>query len=588
LLQVEALEARLVPVTIQLTSADQFGVLIPTIQAYNGSPRVTFGILDTGSPSVTFSARDQTQFTGLGAPIPILAAGAASAGGIGGIVQGDVSQPGTIYVDGMHAGSHSTTLGSVTLAAGTPGIQALVGTSGGSPSLPTVTGTAIFNPSTTNPNGLAALVYLQAQATTGEPDVHFVSPGTGPNSPAGTTLVTIPLTMFGPDNYSDPGNQVTVAPVPVFPTSSLTANNSSASNEEFLFDTGSQVTLISPALAASLHLNLAQPATTAVIQGVGGMVTVPGFTVQSLSLGNSVTFTNVPVYVTSIGSGLDGVLGMNLLNHAASMLYNPYGQGGASLSVSFLPNTSPTGPGGGSTGGGTLTGTVGSGTMPTGAMPTGTMPSGTMPTGATGSGTAGNPGSGSTTPPYIVPPTMLGPHSFAFNPSISNLSATPSLQANYQLLIVLQAQPVAAVSAPSTGNLLTAGAASSHRVAMLPGHGAVFTPDNTRDVGVTTPGTSTSGLPGATVQPQTGTAIPDDETMTALSGSPEEGILAIFAAAPEMRDDTSAHSCADTSAADTIAKLAIVVAGVWGAGSQKQPERRTPAIVSRSRQQLQY
>ena len=50
------------------------------------------------------------------------------------------------------------------------------------------------------------------------------------------------------------------------------------------------------------------------------------------------TFTNVPVFVSDPGSGLAGILGMNLFNTATAMVYDPYSSAGASFSVSFSLN----------------------------------------------------------------------------------------------------------------------------------------------------------------------------------------------------------------------------------------------------------
>jgi hypothetical protein len=47
--------------------------------------------------------------------------------------------------------------------------------------------------------------------------------------------------------------------------------------------------------------------------------------------------------VLDIGPGIDGILGMNLFNTADSIVYNPYGPGGASLSMTFLTDRDTTG-----------------------------------------------------------------------------------------------------------------------------------------------------------------------------------------------------------------------------------------------------
>ena len=104
-------------VTIPLDpTLDQFGDQIVTIQTYtqgaldpNSEAVGTFGIFDTGASAVTFSPDDATLFGFFDQPIPIRNPGGAVAGGIGGEITGDVSEPGTIIADGMHASSLSFT-----------------------------------------------------------------------------------------------------------------------------------------------------------------------------------------------------------------------------------------------------------------------------------------------------------------------------------------------------------------------------------------------------------------------------------------------------------------------------------------------
>jgi hypothetical protein len=62
------------------------------------------------------------------------------------------------------------------------------------------------------------------------------------------------------------------------------------------------------------------------------MFVLDGLTLPRADNG-TVRFTNVPVYVSDLGPGIDGVLGMNLFNTAVAMMYDPYGSG--MLSVLF-------------------------------------------------------------------------------------------------------------------------------------------------------------------------------------------------------------------------------------------------------------
>src|SRR5262249_15760041 len=138
-------------------------------------------------------------------PIPVKVPGGAFAEGIGGSITGDVSEPGTILVDGLHAADLTFDADGFPLfnfdfgptSAATPGIQAFLGTDAGSPILPTITGTPVLNESPAHPNGLAALVNMQGAVLDFSdvipglvlplPDIQFVAPGTGLTPTAETT-----------------------------------------------------------------------------------------------------------------------------------------------------------------------------------------------------------------------------------------------------------------------------------------------------------------------------------------------------------------------------------------------------------------
>jgi hypothetical protein len=102
----EQLEGRLLltgSVDITLDKAfDRFGFQAETVQVYED--KASWGaIFDTGASLVSFSAADQLLMDpfGTGAGIPIKVPGGAQAEGIGGMLTGDVSQPGTVLVDGI-------------------------------------------------------------------------------------------------------------------------------------------------------------------------------------------------------------------------------------------------------------------------------------------------------------------------------------------------------------------------------------------------------------------------------------------------------------------------------------------------------
>ena len=365
----DALESRALltgggSLTVPLDPAlDQFGDQILTVQGYGtDGAMASFGIFDTGASAMTFSADDQALFQFLtdGPGIPIKVPDGASADGIGGGIVGDVSEPGTIVADGMHASTLTfdkdgfPVFGvSLDTAVSTANIQAFVGTTAGSPDLPTITGTPLLVKSPEHPAGLAAMV-----AMTGEtldfsdvapglvipvPDVHFVDPATTLGPVAGSTdPVKIPLVPYGLDNFANPGDAITESTNQLIPGVSVAAAAARLDGQNFLVDTGAQLSVISTDAALALGLDLAHPETTITVQGVAGSQDVPGFTIKELILprtdGGTIHLTNIPIYVLDVAPGIDGILGMNAFDTADKVLFNPYDPAGASLTVTYFVN----------------------------------------------------------------------------------------------------------------------------------------------------------------------------------------------------------------------------------------------------------
>lgn len=365
------LERRLVPANIVVPldpGLDQFGDQIATVQAYGDASRTTFSIFDTGASAVTFSPDDQDGFAFLGNPIPIKVPGGAIAGGIGGTVVGDVSQPGKIITNGMHAvtfsfddflNPFSFDLTGDALQTDS-NIQVFVGTADGSPELPTITGTPVLNPvPVTHSGGMAAKVDMQGFAfdltslidglVLPMPDLHFVDAGTTLPQPVDTTTtapVYLPLDFLGEDNHTDPGDLITVSPSPMDNHVTLINNATvpaptTAADKHFLLDTGAQLSVVSTDLAQEIGFDLAHPEFNITVGGVGGQVDIPGFLLSELDLpttdpGTLVQFTNVPIFVLDVDPAIDGILGMNLWNTAQTLLYDPFNSGGSRLGVTFF------------------------------------------------------------------------------------------------------------------------------------------------------------------------------------------------------------------------------------------------------------
>ncbi|MHC4584285.1 MAG: aspartyl protease family protein [Planctomycetota bacterium] len=95
---------------------------------------------------------------------------------------------------------------------------------------------------------------------------------------------------------------------------------SAIDKQRFMLDTGAQITVISSGIGSRLGLNPDNPDFEVEIQDVTGEITLePGFYIDSLdipSLGEWLSFTNVPVVLLDVGSPeggiLEGIIGMNL------------------------------------------------------------------------------------------------------------------------------------------------------------------------------------------------------------------------------------------------------------------------------------
>jgi hypothetical protein len=343
---------------------DEIGSQIETVQVYreSGVDHQMFGIYDTGASVISISVDDQSGFfldLETPPPIPILQPGGAAAQGIGGDLVGDVSKPGTILADGLHAFTldlsdifNMNPLIDTSHAISVPNIQTFVGTASGSASLPSITGTPIHS------TGMVSKVDMQGYKLDfgdglvfGIPDLKFVAPKTTDAVLPGTsftpTPVRIPLQLLGENNYAHPGNSVTSGPNPVQNSVALNQGTNAISGKTFLFDTGAQMTIISTKVAAALGLDLNAPATTIDVQGAAGnSVSVPGYIIDSLELprldqnnapiSDKLKITNVPVFVLDLGvDGLDGILGMNLWNTAEGLLYDPSDPNHAYVDMTF-------------------------------------------------------------------------------------------------------------------------------------------------------------------------------------------------------------------------------------------------------------
>jgi hypothetical protein len=138
---------------------------------------------------------------------------------------------------------------------------------------------------------LAALVNMQGYQmdfselvpglTLAMPDLNFVPPNTAVAAANGTTdPLYVPLGLFGGDNHTNPGDVITESPSPIQNDVTLVNQSAALTHQHLLLDTGAQNTVISTHEAQSLGFDLNNPETTLTVQGVGGTVDVPGYTLH--------------------------------------------------------------------------------------------------------------------------------------------------------------------------------------------------------------------------------------------------------------------------------------------------------------------
>jgi hypothetical protein len=374
-------------VTVQLLPVDELGDQIEVVQGYyqpledpEEMMRLSLGIYDTGASVVTLSALDQYFYP---SPVPIKVANGAYAEGVGGDVTGDVSQPGFVVSDGMHSLTFNPSTFDfdfhLNYQAGSPepraavvsGVQMFVGTFEasdglpGSATLPTISGTPIHR-SQNHVGGGAAYIDKQGFSLDLQqlfpdifaesvpyflPDLKYVDSGSKLAAPVGTSVtapIRVPLTLQGENNQNNPGNDITIAPNPFAPNVRLAmgtdAAASSVGGKNFLFDTGAMISLISSETATALGLDAITPTHSMDIAGAAGIgIPVDGYDIPLLEIPydnldgtkGMLQIKDAPIFVLDVGTGIDGILGMNLFNTAKEMLYDPNDPNGASLQLTF-------------------------------------------------------------------------------------------------------------------------------------------------------------------------------------------------------------------------------------------------------------
>jgi hypothetical protein len=301
------------------------------VHASNSS--ITFATLDTGAQSHVLSG-DLYTFDVLSAAnrdgaytTPISGAGGAS-------VDADISDPLGVYISPLSQFNG----GVVNPTAWKGHYNAAVLTTPPGTGLPNIVGNPMFAQHQIEIlNSQTARRSLGAQT--------FRAPTINLN-PLNSTIDTVKYPIRSVLELADPFNSATSAPAffpdfgtldfldnPTTPTfwtfpfvtTAVTDSLGTINNQQFLFDTGAQVSLLSSQLAADIGFDptTSVPDFEIQVSGIGGIVTVPGFILDQLrvsSIGGTLSFNNVPVVVLDVTDPRDGIgfvpgiLGMNVFN----------------------------------------------------------------------------------------------------------------------------------------------------------------------------------------------------------------------------------------------------------------------------------
>lgn len=306
------------------------------IPSPNPSPTYFVATFDTGSQSHIISYSDSLlvdfENANRGGSYPQLITGAS------GDEEADISDAVGIYMTGFQNASSNGTSLSVTPGTMKGQWNTSVLTAQAGSALPNIIGSpmaAQYQTVISNSNTRHLTVNNQTYTT---PTVSFQNLNTSlPSDYVRLTLSVQSASGVSPqatyfpsfDNFNNWGDNP-VAPTfwgSLFATTSVSHTAGSAGAQDFLFDTGAQVTVLSQDTAASVGFytagpNPSTPDFTVEIAGVGGTTTeVPGFYLNTLSVttnGGPITWTHVPVIVFDLPDPRDGIgfvpgiLGTNL------------------------------------------------------------------------------------------------------------------------------------------------------------------------------------------------------------------------------------------------------------------------------------
>jgi hypothetical protein len=331
----------------------------------NGTPRFELALLDTGAAVSLLTTAADAAFN-IAGPYPGEPDGFRGTefiqiGGATGILQARVSDPLGLYA----AGLQNRAEGGGALAINTNSLLGQTNTSVAtlpveSP-LPNILGLTFASQYATRIRNSLPQVFELDGKTVRSPAIDFLPLGTGashgisrkaPMSLQGAA----PSTPFYQLNFGGIGQGLDFHENPSAPTIvqgghflNVTASNNGTSlgSQQFFFDTGASVTVLSELTALQLGIDVQNDApefTIEIIGSGGGSGAVPGYFIDQftvLATGGSITLSNVPVLVFDVtnpaspGNIVPGIVGTNVFA-GCDIIIDPnpsLGGGGASAGV---------------------------------------------------------------------------------------------------------------------------------------------------------------------------------------------------------------------------------------------------------------
>lgn len=327
------------------------------------------GIFDTGSSSHVINAYDALD-TGIYSA-DLITSFVATLVGATGTIDALISQPLGIFADGLEAINPNTLVADDSNMVGQSNVAIIVGDTVESPNLPTIVGSPLaFYYTTVIENSRTISLNIDG-STVSAPRIRLYQHGDG-RIPVYSNKITLelrpstayavqyfpclePLGESCPEGDGEPttpsvvfGSAFDVPQSLFFATRTDLANGNRTSQlNNFMFDTGAQVTVISESQAASLELYQNDPNFYVEIVDVTGQSTIAdGYYVDLLEISaipSWLSFTNVPVVVIDVdspeGGILDGIIGMNLFADMDFYVRGGglYGQDEPYIKFDFLP-----------------------------------------------------------------------------------------------------------------------------------------------------------------------------------------------------------------------------------------------------------